>query len=176
MFEYKSMKTEIKALDNMTFEGYASIFGNIDSYRDVVMKGAFARTISNNKNRIKVLWQHDTREPIGKPVEMQEDDKGLYVKAKLCNTETGKKCYELMKEGIINELSIGYDVIQDDYNRNEQIRYLKEVRLWKFSAVTFAANELATVNNVKNLDKLLDEIKSGRVLSSGNRDKIKNAL
>lgn len=175
--QYKSFPFEIKAEEEGVFEGYASIFGNIDSYRDIVVKGAFNRTINNNKKRIKILWQHDMREPIGKPVEMHEDEKGLYMKAKLCmGTPAGQKCFELMKEGIINELSIGYDSVIEEYDKMNRVRYLKEVKLYEVSAVTFAANDMAKVAGVKTLDMLLDEVKTGRILSSGNRDKIKNAI
>ncbi len=177
MIEYKNFDFKIKAMDDGMFEGYGSIFNNVDSQRDVVTKGAFTRTIKNNMNRIKVLWQHDVREPIGKPVEMYEDSKGLYMKAKLClGSEVGKKCYELMKDGIINELSIGYDTIKDEYDKTNNVRYLKEVRLWEVSAVTFASNELATVNNVKRLDGLLDEIKEGRMFSKINKSKIEEVI
>jgi hypothetical protein len=177
MFEYKSFDFEIKAQEDGVFEGYASMFNNLDSYRDIVVKGAFNRTINNNSNRVKVLWQHDISEPIGKPIMMAEDEKGLHVKAKLClGTEKGRQCFELMKDGVINELSIGYDTIQDEYDSKNRIRYLKEVRLWEFSAVTFAANDMAKVNNVKRFDRLLDELKSGRVLSSTNRSRIQETI
>jgi hypothetical protein len=177
MFEYKSFDFEIKAQEDGVFEGYASMFNNLDSYRDIVVKGAFNRTINNNSNRVKVLWQHDISEPIGKPIMMAEDEKGLHVKAKLClGTEKGRQCFELMKDGVINELSIGHDTIQDEYDSKNRIRYLKEVRLWEFSAVTFAANDMAKVNNVKRFDRLLDELKSGRVLSSTNRSRIQETI
>ncbi len=81
-----------------------------------------------------------------------------------------------MKEGIINELSIGYDSIIEEYDKLNRIRYLKEVKLYEVSAVTFGANDLCKVTDVKTLDMWIEEIKSGRVLSSGNRDKIKNAI
>ena len=174
--EIKTFGFNINPLEEGMFEGHASIFGNVDAYGDVVVKGAFTRTINNNLNRIKVLWQHDMREPIGKPVEMREDEKGLYIKAKICMTDTGRKCYELMKEGIINEMSIGYDAIVDEYNAKDKIRYLKEIRLWEVSAVTFAANSQARIENVKNLDNMLDEIKEGRVLSGVSKNKIKQAI
>ena len=177
MIEFKNFDFKIKAMDDGMFEGYGSIFGNVDSQRDIVTKGAFTRTIKNNMNRIKILWQHDVKEPIGKPVEMYEDTKGLYMKAKLSiGTDTGKKCYELMKDGVINELSIGYDTIKDEYDKQNNVRYLKELRLWEVSAVTFASNELATVNNVKKLDGLLDEIKEGRMLSKINKGKIEDII
>ena len=91
-------------------------------------------------------------------------------------SDVGKKAYELMKDGVINELSIGYDTIKEDYDKVKNVRYLKEIRLWEVSAVTFASNELATVNNVKRLDGLLDEIKEGRMFSKINKSKIEEII
>lgn len=161
--EIKSFNVEIKANEDGLFEGYGAYFGNIDSYRDIIEKGAFSRTLKNNMKRIKILWQHDRYEPIGKPIEMFEDDKGLFLKAKICMTDTGKKCYELMKEGIINELSIGFDTVIDEYNKDKDIRYLKEIKLYEVSAVTWAANPKATVSNVKSFDEFIEDIKNGKL-------------
>lgn len=169
--DFKAIKFETKALDENKFEGYASYFNNIDSYDDIIERGAFKKTIAENRGRIKVLWQHDAAEPIGIPEEMYEDDNGLYVRAKISMTDTGKKAMTLIKDGVITEMSIGYDVLKDDYKMmgNRRIRMLKEVRLWEFSPVTFAANDKAKImkmrallENVKydNMDAILEYIKS----------------
>ena len=169
--DFKAIKFETKAIDDNKFEGYASYFNNIDSYDDIIERGAFKKTISENRGRIKVLWQHDAAEPIGIPEEMVEDDNGLYVRAKISMTDTGKKAMTLIKDGVITEMSIGYDVMKDDYKMmgNRRVRMLKEVRLWEFSPVTFAANDKAKImkmrsllENVKydNMDSVLKYIKS----------------
>jgi HK97 family phage prohead protease len=169
--DFKAIKFETKAIDDNKFEGYASYFNNIDSYDDIIERGAFKKTISENRGRIKVLWQHDAAEPIGIPEEMYEDDNGLYVRAKISMTDTGKKAMTLIKDGVITEMSIGYDVMKDDYKMmgNRRVRMLKEVRLWEFSPVTFAANDKAKImkmrsllENVKydNMDSVLQYIKS----------------
>lgn len=169
--QFKSMKFETKALSDNEFEGYASYFNNIDSYDDIIERGAFKKTISENKGRVKVLWQHDASEPIGIPKEMFEDDNGLYVKAKISMTDTGKKAMTLIKDGVITEMSIGYDVVKDEFKMmgNRRVRMLKEVRLWEFSPVTFAANDKAKImkmrsllENVKhdNMDLIMNYIKS----------------
>ena len=169
--DFKAIKFETKAIDDNKFEGYASYFNNIDSYDDIIERGAFKKTISENRGRIKVLWQHDAAEPIGIPEEMYEDDNGLYVRAKISMTDTGKKAMTLIRDGVITEMSIGYDVMKDDYKMmgNRRVRMLKEVRLWEFSPVTFAANDKAKImkmrsllENVKydNMDSVLEYIKS----------------
>ena len=160
--DFKAVKFETKALGDDRFEGYASFFNNIDAYDDIIEKGAFRKTIAENRNRIKVLWQHDTNEPIGIPEEMHEDDNGLYVKAKISMTDTGKKALTLIKDGVITEMSIGYDVVKDDYKMlgTKRVRMLKELKLWEFSPVTFAANEKAKIMKMRHL---LESIKSDRI-------------
>lgn len=155
--QYKASRFEIKAVGENMIEGYAAYFNNVDSYGDIIEKGAFSKTLQENNNRIKVLWQHDVNEPIGKPIVMEQDDKGLYIKAKISMTETGKKAMELMRDGVIDEMSIGYDIIKDEYKGKN--RMLKELRLWEFSPVTFAANEKARITSVKSLSDLLNDIK-----------------
>jgi HK97 family phage prohead protease len=182
MREHKAFNFDYKAnLENGTFEGYASIFGNIDSYKDIVTKGAFTKTIQENKNRIKILWQHDLYEPIGKPLEIKEDNTGLYVKGKISQTEMGQKALTLMRDGVLSEMSIGYDTIKEEYDKVSNIRYLKEVKLWEFSVVTFGANDKAKINNVKNKNindiyTIIHELKVGRTLSNATRSKIQDII
>lgn len=155
--QYKSMKFDVKAIGDNTIEGYCAYFNNIDSYGDIIEQGAFTKTIQENRNRIKVLWQHETDEPIGKPIDMYEDSVGLFVKAQISMTDVGRNAMVLMRDGVIDEMSIGYDVIKDEYRGRNRI--LKELRLWEFSPVTFAANEKAKITSAKSLNELLYEIK-----------------
>lgn len=154
---YKASKFEIKASAENTIEGYAAYFGNVDSYGDIIEQGAFTKTLKENNNRVKVLWQHNTNEPIGKPIQMEQDSKGLYIKAKISMTDVGRKAMELMRDGVIDEMSIGYDIIKDEFKGKN--RMLKELRLWEFSPVTFAANEKARITSAKNFNDLLYDIK-----------------
>lgn len=158
--QYKSTKFEVKQVTDNTFEGYAAYFGNVDAHGDVIEKGAFKKTLQENFDRVKVLYQHEIDEPIGKPIEMYEDDKGLYVKAFLSMTETGKDTLTLIRDGVIDEMSIGFDIIKDDYDRQTGKRIIKEVRLWEFSPVTFAANDRAKIVGVKDLNDLVYQVKN----------------
>jgi HK97 family phage prohead protease len=166
--QYKASRFELKAAGDNTIEGYAAYFGNVDSYGDIIEQGAFTKTLKENSARVKVLWQHDTSEPIGKPIAMEQDSKGLYIKAKISMTDTGRKAMELMRDGVIDEMSIGYDIIKDEYKSKN--RMLKELRLWEFSPVTFAANEKARITSAKSLSELLYEVKSADI------GEIKNAI
>ena len=132
-------------------KGYGSYFGNKDSDNDVIMKGAYKKTIAENGDRVKYLYQHDMNQPIGKMSELYEDEKGLVFVAEIAKTQLGKDVIELMKSGVITENSVGIMPIQkqnkDDY------REITEVKLYEISAVTLAANDQAKILDVKgNID------------------------
>lgn len=157
--ETKSFKFESKVdLEKNTFEGYAAAFGNIDSHDDIIEQGAFSKTLRESISRIKVLWQHDPMSPIGLPIQMSEDTKGLHVKAKISETSLGKDALILMKDGVINELSIGYNAIKHLMDEDTGIRHLKELKLMEFSPVTWASNDMATITSAKQLNNMLNGI------------------
>lgn len=165
--EYKSVSFELESADEKTgeFSGYASVFGNVDDGGDIVDKGAFSKTIVEDFARIKILSQHDQCElPIGKPIELREDDKGLYIRGKISNTQKGRDIQTLLKDGVLNELSIGYDAIDYEIDEENHVRHLKQIRLWEVSIVTWAMNDQATIDDVKSLaEELRAEAKSGKM-------------
>lgn len=150
---------EVKATkDDGSFTGYGSVFGELDSYRDIVMKGAFANTLKDHaaKNRhVPMLWQHDTRNPIGIYTSIKEDDYGLLVEGQ-CNmaVQQGKECHALMAQGALTGLSIGYNAVKDDWDSEGIVRKLIEVKLWEISPVTFPAGDSSRVSAVKTLEDL----------------------
>ena len=132
-------------------KGYGSYFGNKDSDNDVIAKGAYKKTIEENGNRVKYLYQHDMNQPIGKMTELYEDDKGLVFVAEIAKTQLGKDVVELMKSGVITENSVGIMPIQKQ-NKGDY-REITEVKLYEISAVTLAANDQAKILDVKgNVD------------------------
>ena len=132
-------------------KGYGSYFGNKDSDNDVIMKGAYKKTIAENGDRVKYLYQHDMNQPIGKMTELYEDDKGLVFVAEIAKTQLGKDVIELMKSGVITENSVGIMPIQKQNKDN--YREITEVKLYEISAVTLAANDQAKILDVKgNID------------------------
>lgn len=131
--------------------GYASHFNNKDSHGDIITKGAFAKTIQENMNRVKVLWQHDLYEPIGKPQEMYEDEKGLFTVSKISNTDVGKKAMILARDGVLNEMSIGFYPIKEKYDESKKANMITEIKLMEYSLVTLASNPMAQLTDVKNL-------------------------
>ena len=154
--EVKNMRFKEGAVDtgNRTFSGYASIFGNIDSYGDVVMKGAFTQTIKERASRIKVMYNHMWA--IGKAVELEETDRGLWVKGFISDTPRGNEVLTLMNDGAIDEMSIGYESIKSDREQRDgkDVRLLREIKLYEFSPVDFAANDQAVITSVKSVGLL----------------------
>ncbi|MAU22552.1 MAG: HK97 family phage prohead protease [Martelella sp.] len=160
------IETEFKFSDGDqpgTFEGYGSIFGNVDSHGDVVVKGAFRDTLRDWKNKgklPKMLLQHgmgfsnSDLLPIGKWDHMEEDEKGLFVRGHLfgMQSETGQRVYEAMKAGELDQMSIGYKALDFSLGKkpSEPYRTLKKVDLWEVSVVTFASNQLASISSVKS--------------------------
>lgn len=144
---------EMKMVDEEgQFEGYASIFNQRDKGRDIVVPGAFAKSLQAiPAARVRMLYQHDPSQVIGKWTEVREDGKGLYVKGQLIlDVPKAKEVHALLKGGAIDGLSIGYRTIDDDRSRDTGERKLKEVELWEVSVVTFPMLPTATVDTVKN--------------------------
>jgi HK97 family phage prohead protease len=161
---------EIRGLsDAGDFEGYGSVFNVEDSYGDVVAPGAFARTISEHKTAgtmPAMLWQHNSREPVGVWQEMSEDANGLKLKGRLLlETQLGRETHAILKAGAIRGLSIGFMTRAFEWNEESQIRTVTDADLWEISLVTFAANKRATVLGVKGT-----EISTERDLEKALRD------
>lgn len=148
----------------MTFAGYGAVFGNVDSYGDVIQKGAFKETLREARRANvwpAMLSQHgsflggDEMQPIGIWTALEEDDTGLKVEGKLADTPRGREAYTLLKmkpRPAITGLSIGYRAKEWTMGTKpeEPRRTLKKVDLLEVSLVTFPANGRARVNAVKS--------------------------
>ena len=136
---------------NSIVKGYGSIFGNVDSDGDIIMKGAYTKTLQDNGSRVRYLYQHNMDWPIGKMINLYQDDKGLAFEAEIPKTRLGKDVIELMKAGVVTENSVG--ILPITREMNGQYRELREVKLFEISAVTLAANDQALITDVKgNVD------------------------
>lgn len=134
--------------------GYASVFGKIDKLNDIIKQGAFKNTIKNWQS-IKLLWQHDSLQPIGVITKLYEDDYGLKMEAEINNKVLkGLEASELIKQKAIEGLSIGYLVKKSEFSNAGQ-RIITEIDLLEISVVTFPANTKATIYRIKN-DQLID--------------------
>ena len=148
----KEFSIKLAGDDSGAFEGHAAVFGNVDSYGDIIEPGAFSKTIRERGRSVPVLWQHDQRQPIGTG-EVFESSNGLVIKGRILPGLTrGREALLLLREGIVKGLSIGYSVVKDAYDSDRKVRRLTELKLYEVSVVTFPANELATVTTTAPKD------------------------
>src|SRR3954452_365441 len=136
-------------------EGYASLFGEIDQARDMVMPGAFAQTLKQRGLRkIPMLFQHDPSEPVGVWLEIAEDWRGLRARGRLIpDVMRAKELLALIKAGAIDGLSIGYRTVRGQIDPKSRVRKLYQVDLWEISIVTFPMLNGARVAAVKQAPK-----------------------
>ena len=157
--EIKSLPFEVKDIQEdeeyFTFDGYASTFGNVDFGDDAIMKGAFMASLAKNSS-VPVLWQHQMSEPVGKSIQLNEDEKGLYIKAILPKSDTlvSGRIIPQMKVGSIREMSIGF--FTRDSEMDKGIRLIKEIELYEVSLVTKAMNPQALVSGFKSMESIRD--------------------
>lgn len=129
--------------------GYASVFDVVDSHNDIIIKCAFDNTLLHGSHKIKFLWQHDPKFPIGKIIKIHEDGYGLFIEASItCGTEKGREAIDLFSKNIINGLSIGFNTVKS-YIRDDGKRIITELELWEISMVTFPANPLSEARSIE---------------------------
>lgn len=151
----KSFNLEIKAVqEDGFFSGYGAVFGNVDWYNDVILPGAFSKTLEEwaSKNKFPpVLWNHNDSEPIGVYTKIYEDAKGLYVEGRLLidDVPRAKSTHALLKAGAIDGLSIGY-ITKKANKQTNGVRELVELGLGEISIVTTPANEESLITSVKS--------------------------
>ena len=138
--------------DELTIEGYASVFDNTDAYGDIVIKGAFENSLKKRKPLF--LFNHNHNIVLGHLEAAAEDDVGLYFKAKFNKnvTESVEK-YHLCKSGDLSGMSIGYLTVKEYWDKVKHVNILQEVDLYEISLVTFPANDLARVERVKSVEQ-----------------------
>ncbi|MGO4525597.1 HK97 family phage prohead protease [Microvirga sp. 2MCAF35] len=151
--ERKFLPEPLNAIDvDGVFEGYASLFGTADLGKDVVMPGAFSDSLrKRGASDVRLLWQHDPGQPIGRWLLIQEDRRGLRVRGKLnLAVERAREIHALMREGAVDGLSIGFRVERARAERPTGLRRLEKLDLWEISVVTFPMLPDARVETVKH--------------------------
>lgn len=165
---------EVKALEDSDapggFEAVVSVFGNVDSYGDRMMKGAFTRTLAE-KGMPPVVWSHEwSTPPIGTVSSAVETDEGLVVKGRLFigpdeDHAVAKQVYAAMKAGALREFSFGYstkasnDVTED----GETVREITDVDLFEVGPTLVGANDQTRLVGIKALERAVaDEIKTSQ--------------
>lgn len=148
------MDCEFKDIgDSMTFSAYGNVKHVVDHVRDVAVDGCYTDSIKamKAKNRYaRLLWSHDPyKPPVGKINHMEEDSKGLFFEGKLSKTPRGQEMYVLAKDGAIDSFSIGYGVVDQEYDATKDINYLKQIDVREISFVNFACNEPSLLQDIK---------------------------
>ena len=142
------VETRFSADDAGTFEGYAALFDVVNGHREIIKRGAFAKTILSNRN-VPMLWSHDASQPVGVWTSITEDARGLAVTGRLIReTAKGAEAHALMKAGAISGLSIGFRAIQAE--RSQGVRVLSEIALVEISLVTLPSATGARINQVRH--------------------------
>jgi len=146
-----SVGLEVKALNEREFEGYGSIFGNVDLGGDIVVPGAFKRSLAEHRRAgalPQMFWMHKPDEVPGVWHEMREDSNGLFVRGELVDTTLGNDVHTLLQKKAVRGLSIGFRLRDADFD-DDGNRLLKEIDLWEVSLVSLAMNPLAQVTAAK---------------------------
>jgi HK97 family phage prohead protease len=129
------------------FAGYASVFGRADDGGDIVMPGAFRKSLGlRGRHRVKMLFQHDPKEPVGTWDVIREDIYGLWVEGRLVqDVPRADALRRLIARGAVDGLSIGFRTVKSTRAGREGLRRLWEVDLWEVSIVTFPMMDLARI-------------------------------
>lgn len=186
------VKTTGEGLADGQFDALVSVFGNVDSYGDVVQPGAFAATLKawgESGYKIPVYWGHNLSDPdfnIGEVVSAEETDRGLQVRAQLdVDSPKGAQVYRLLKGGRVKEFSFGYSVVDASWGEKDdrEVYELNELTLFEVSVVPVGANPETELQAVKTLGertakagvRALAAFKAGRVISAKNETALRGA-
>jgi len=153
--EKQYLNFEIKQVTKKgEFTGLAAAFGNIDQQKEIIMPGAFEESIAkfqDDPTSIAILSQHDQRMPVGKLTEIKEITEGLFVRGQMAlEIEEAEKTRKLVVAKLINHLSIGFKVIDSEFDKDTGVLIIKKVDLLEFSFVTIPANRSAKILSMKN--------------------------
>ena len=151
---------DVRAVDGGepgTIEGYASVFGVMDSHGTVFDKGAFKKTIKDRGGKVPMVWMHEAWTPIGLAT-LEEDDHGLKFIGQLdLDVQRGAEVYSGVKKGYIGQMSHSFKDVKSKPEKAEggEILHYKEVKLFEISPVTtnFASNEEATITGVRTKEE-----------------------
>lgn len=168
--EIKEIQLEFKSLDEKgTFIAYGATFGNEDLGGDVVVKGAFAKSLQDTPaEKVYMFYNHDSKEIIGEYTSIKEDEHGLVIEGRLFvdDIKRAQETYFLMKKNLIRKFSIGYQIIKKSFESGK--RMLEEIKLIEVSPVTFPMNPEAELLGVKSMN--INEYKTIRDFEEGLRD------
>lgn len=146
---------EVRAQAQGLVEGYASVFGGVDSYGDSIAPGAFSASVAQHKTKgtsPAMLWAHKPENPIGRWTTLEEDPRGLVVKGQLnLKTSAGREAFEHLQAGDLNGLSIGFRVPPGGSKFVNGVNLLTAIELHEVSVVALPADGAARITSVKSV-------------------------
>ena len=154
IFKYKSVFESVKDIDmkKRIVTGYLSSFDNKDYDNDIILRGAYKKSISERKNDIYFLNQHQWKQPHGKFSVLEEQPQGLYFESNpLIDTSYSMDALKLYEAGIVKEHSVGYQVVNQEYSKEDNANIIKEIKLFEGSNVTLGANSNTPFSGFKSL-------------------------
>lgn len=148
---------DVTADDQGSVSGYGAVFGNKDRGGDIILPGAFTKSLAKAQDEgfVPIMaWQHDMAKPVGKWTAIRETAKGLWVEGKFnLKTSLGKDTYQHVLAGDLNGLSIGYTTPKGGREyMGKGVFHLKEVEVWEVSIVSLPMNPAAQIEAVKQID------------------------
>lgn len=177
-------------LDDGVFEAIVSVFGNVDSYGDRVVKGAFEDTLADweaSGDPIPVYWSHRMDDPdfnIGHVLEAKETDEGLWVKAQIdLEGPKAQQVYRLLKGRRVTQFSFAYDIeaytIVKAPDDSDSVWELTKLKLYEVGPTPIGANQETELLSVKSAahhaQRIAAEVKAGRVISAKNESELRTA-
>ncbi|WP_224275813.1 HK97 family phage prohead protease [Streptomyces sp. LS1784] len=172
------------------FVAIVSVFGNVDSVGDVVVPGAFARTLAEWRAKgdpIPVIWSHDWDDPfahVGIVLDARETPDGLEVTGQIEDVDTNPtaaQVYRLLKGRRVTQFSFAYDVregawveTEDDQGRYDGYYELRDLTLYEVGPCLVGANQ-ATELLAAKASQLARGLKAGRVLAQAHIDRLSEA-
>ena len=167
----KTLALELSDVDpkNRRVSGYFASFDTLDSDGDIIRKGAFAESIlqrgpqSAGNRKIAHLWEHDWSFPIGKLLELHEDDFGLKFVSQIGRSEKANDVLLNYQDGILREHSVGFYYLIDGTKLVEDSRLgayteVTNVELFEGSTVTFGSNSLTPVLDVYKSENVTEHL------------------
>ena len=184
-FAIRVKEDERDGLAEGEFIGYASVFGNVDSYGEAVAPGAFTNTLkewSESGQVLPVLWGHNMMDPdynVGAVLSAEETDRGLKVHGRLdMDSPKGAQVYRLLKGGRVGQMSFAFDVVNSHEVKGEDDTpdhvSLDELKLYEVSVVPIGANQETEILAVKSATGAM-AAKAGRALSAKNEATLRDA-
>jgi HK97 family phage prohead protease len=162
IYNYKTLELEVKDVDRKAgiVSGYFAAFNIKDSDGDIIQKGAFSRSIQDwgpdAKGRVKHLLNHDPGKPLGKVIELKEDDYGLFYRSQIGKHDLGRDFVKMVESDLIKEHSIGFkDLTPEGQRKGDGFNTINNVMLYEGSSLTaWGANEFTPLVEMKGENKI----------------------